>query len=197
MSLVDRIKGILLDPKAEWPRIAAEPATVQSLYTSWIMILAAIGPVVILLSSLLFAASLGFTSAFAVRAAVAAYVNSLVVVALLALIADTLAPSFGGSKDYIRSLKLIAYSFTAVWVAQIALIVPVLGWLVVLAALIYGFYLFFIGAPMLGRCSADRVVPYTIVVVLCAVVVGIIVQRLLFAVLGFGVGVPGAMGMVR
>ena len=197
MSLVDRVKGILLDPKAEWPRIAAEPATVQSLYTGWIMILSAVGPIMILVSSLLFASTLGFTSAFAVRAAVAAYVNSLVVVALLALIVDVLAPSFGGTKDHVRSLKLVAYSFTAAWVAQIALIVPILGWLVVLAALIYGFYLFLLGAPVLGRCSADRVVPFTIVVVLCAIVVGIIVQRLLFAVLGFGTTVPGTMSMLR
>jgi len=95
-------------------RIAAEPATVQSLYTGWIMILSAVGPIMILVSSLLFASTLGFTSAFAVRAAVAAYVNSLVVVALLALIVDALAPSFGGTKDYVRSLKLVAYSFTEI-----------------------------------------------------------------------------------
>ena len=45
MTIIDRIKGILLDPRAEWPRIATEPATVQSLYTGWIMLLAAIWPI--------------------------------------------------------------------------------------------------------------------------------------------------------
>ena len=95
-----------------------------------------------------------------------------------------------------RSLKLVAYSFTAVWVAQIALIVPVLGWLVVLVAAFYGFYLFFLGAPLLGRCSVDKAVPFTVVVVLCAIVLGIIVQRILFAGLLIG-AVPGAMGLVR
>ena len=44
MNLVDRVKGILVEPRNEWVKIAAEPATVQSLYTGWIMILAAIGP---------------------------------------------------------------------------------------------------------------------------------------------------------
>jgi hypothetical protein len=44
MALLDRVKGILLEPRAEWPKIAAEPATTQSLYTGWIMIFAAIGP---------------------------------------------------------------------------------------------------------------------------------------------------------
>ena len=47
MNLVDRIKGILVEPRNEWPKIAAEPATVQSLYTGWIMILAAIGPIAV------------------------------------------------------------------------------------------------------------------------------------------------------
>jgi hypothetical protein len=196
MSLTDRIKGILLAPRDEWPKIAAEPATVQSLFTGYVMILAAIGPVMILLSSALFA-GFGFGFGFGLRAAIAAYINALVGVAVLALIVDVLAPSFGGSKDYVRSLKLVAYSFTAVWVAEITLIVPVLGWLIVLAGAIYGFYLFFLGAPLLGRCAVDKAVPYTIVVVLCAIVLSIIVQRVLFALIGMGPAMPGSMGMLR
>lgn len=197
MNLVDRTKAILLDPRAEWPRIATEPATVQSLYTGWIMLLAAIGPVMILLSTALFTSGLGFGFAFGLRAAIAAYINALIGVAVLAMIVDVLAPSFGGTKDYVRSLKLVAYSFTPVWVAQIALIVPVLGWLIVLAGAIYGFYLFFLGAPLLGRCSVEKAVPYTIVVVLCAIVLSIIIQRILFALIGIGAVMPGSVGMLR
>ena len=197
MNVVDRIKGILLDPRAEWPRIATEPATVQSLYTGWIMLLAAIGPLMILLSTTLFTSALGFGFGFGVRAAIAAYINALIGVAVLAMIVDVLAPSFGGAKDYVRSLKLVAYSFTSVWVAQIALIVPVLGWLIVLAGAIYGFYLFFLGAPLLGRCSVEKAVPYTIVVVLCAIVLSIIIQRILFALIGLGTAMPGSVGLLR
>jgi hypothetical protein len=196
MNLVDRVKSILLDPKNAWPRIAAEPATVQSIYTGWVMILAAIGPIIILLRSLVLSTGMMFGPSLALRAAVAGYVNSLVGVALLALIVDVLAPSFGGSKDYLRSLKLVAYSFTPLWVAQIALIVPFLGLLVVLVALIYGFYLFFIGAPLLARASEAKAVPYTIVVVLCAIVVAVIIQRIMFAVMGFGTVMNGGAGLV-
>jgi hypothetical protein len=195
MNLVTRAQNILLAPRTEWPTIATEPATAQSLYTNWVMILAAIGPVMIILASALFGGGFGF--GFGVRAAIAAYVNSLVAVALLALVVDVLAPSFGGTKDYLRSLKLVAYSFTAVWVAQVALIVPVLGWLVVLAGLLYGFYLFFLGAPLLGRSSVEKAVPFTIVVILCAIVLGIIIQRVIFAVIGFGPAAPGGMSLLR
>ena len=52
MNLIERIKSILLNPKEEWPKIAAEPATVQSLYVGYIMILAAIGPIVVVVRSL-------------------------------------------------------------------------------------------------------------------------------------------------
>ena len=196
MNVIDRIKGILLSPRTEWPKIAGEPATVQSLYAGYVMILAAIGPVMILLSTGLFA-GMGFGMGFGVRAAIASYINSLIGVAVLALIVDVLSTSFGGSRDYVRSLKLVAYSFTAVWIAELTLIVPVLGWLVVLAGAIYGFYLFFLGAPLLGRCAADKAVPYTIVVVLCAIVLSIIVQRILFGLIGLGAAVPGSVGMLR
>jgi len=192
MNLVQRVQAIVLEPRSEWPRVATEPATVQSIYTNWVMILAAIGPLTLVLLSMTFG-GLGF----GLRAAVAAYVNSLIAVALLAAVVDVLAPSFGGSKDFMRSLKLVAYSFTPVWVAQVALIVPALGWVLILVAMLYGFYLFFLGAPLLGRCSVDRAIPFTIVAILCAVVLGVIVQRILFAVMGFGPMGSDPMSLLR
>jgi hypothetical protein len=52
MSIVDRVKNILMSPKTEWPVIAGEATTTQALYTGYIMILAAIGPVALLLRSM-------------------------------------------------------------------------------------------------------------------------------------------------
>jgi len=54
MNPVERVKAILFAPKTEWAKIAVEPATVQSVYTGWVMILGAIGPLMVLLSSLMF-----------------------------------------------------------------------------------------------------------------------------------------------
>ena len=193
MSVADRIKGILLSPRTEWPKIDSETATVQSIYTGYVMILAVIGPIMVLLSSLMFPA-LGV--AFGVRSALTMYIMHLVSVAVIALIADLLAPTFGGSKDYVRSLKLVAYSITAVWVAEIALIVPVLGGLVVLVGAIYGFYLFFVGAPLLGRCTSDKAVPFTIVVVLGTIVLMFIVRAIVFGAV-YPPLASGSYGLVR
>jgi len=180
MALLDRIKGILLAPKSEWPKIAAEPDTVQGLYTGWIMILAAIGPLAMLLGM----GQLGM--AYGVRLAVMSYVNHLVGVAVIALIVDQLAPTFGGRKDFLASLKLVAYSFTAVWIAQITWLLPPLAMIVMLLAAIYAFYTFFLGAPVLARCSNDKAVVFTIVVLLCAIVLLYIVQRVIY-----GFNMPG------
>jgi len=105
-----------------------------------------------------------------------------------------LATNFGGSKDFVAALKLTAYSFTAAWVAQIALLVPVLGWLVVLAAAIYSFYLFFLGAPILKKCTGDKAAVFTIVVLLCAIVLTYL-MRLVVMNLGFGGATGAGMGV--
>jgi len=193
MTLVDRVKTILLEPRAEWPKIATEPATVQSIYTGWVMILAAIAPLMFLLSSLVFS---GLGLGFGLRAAIGMYVMALISVAVVALVADLLAPTFGGTKDYLRSLKLVAYSFTSVWVAGIALIVPALGALVVLVGAIYAFYLFFLGAPLLGRSSLDKAIPYTLVVVLGTIVLMYVIRAILFGII-YAPMAGGVMGAVR
>ncbi len=107
MNLVDRIKNILLSPRTEWPKIAGEAATVQSLYVGYILVLAAIAPLALLIRS----------GGVAIAAAIAQYVIALVITYLMALIVDTLAPTFNGTKDFTQSLKLVAYSYTAPWVA--------------------------------------------------------------------------------
>ena len=42
MALIERVQSILLRPKQTWPVIAAEPADVASIYTGYVVILAAI-----------------------------------------------------------------------------------------------------------------------------------------------------------
>jgi hypothetical protein len=186
VNLLNRVKNILMAPREEWPIIAGEAATPQSLYLGYIMILAAIGPAVLLLTY-------GGLGSFGIRVAIAAYVNSLIGVAVLALIVDVLSTNFGGTRDFTAALKLIAFSFTATWVAQVALFLPWLGWLVVLAGAIYGFYLFFLGAPVLKKCTPDKAGVFTIVVLLCAIVLMYLV-RLIILNLGFGAGM-GMSGM--
>ena len=45
MNLVDRIKGILLQPKSEWSKIESEPGDAGYLLSNYVAILAAIAPI--------------------------------------------------------------------------------------------------------------------------------------------------------
>src|SRR3954471_12640898 len=139
MNLVDRIKGMLVEPRSEWVTVAAEPATAQSLYTGWIMILAAVGPIALLVAM------------NSIQFALAQYVLSLITTFVLAVIVDALAPTFGGTKDFVASLKLVAYSYTAAWLSGVFLLLGTLGYLLTLVATIYAFYTFVLGAPVLGK----------------------------------------------
>ena len=176
MLQIDRLKNILLTPKTEWPVIAGETATVQSLYVSYIMILAAIGPVALALR-------FGIASA-GVTFAIVNYVVALAVAYVLALVIDALAPSFGGEKNFVRSLQLVAYSLTASWLAGVFNLLGVIGGLVGLVASLYSIYTLYLGAPVMRKCSADKAVAFTVVVVLVAIVVGGVLSWVMYSILG-------------
>lgn len=186
MALIDRVKNILLTPRTEWPVISGETATVQSLFMGYILILAAIGPLALALRNGIFGIGLGF--------AVVSYVVSVAMVYVMAWIIDALAPTFGGEKNFVRSLQLIAYAYTAAWVAGIFHLLPVIGGILAFAAAIYSFYTLYLGIPLMKKCPQAKAVVYTIVVALCGIVVGIVIFNVLFSLL-LGGSMAGMMGM--
>jgi len=184
MALVDRVKNILLTPKTEWPVIAGEAATTQSIYVGYVMILAAIGPIAMALRG----------GVVGTTAALLAYAISLGITYLLALIVDALAPTFGGEKNFLQSLKLVAYSYTAAWLAGIFQLLPFLGGVIGLLAAIYAFYTFYLGVPVMKKCPGEKAVAYTIVIVICGLVLGLVIGgALMTAVVGGGMMGVGMM----
>jgi hypothetical protein len=203
MNLVDRVKNILLSPKTEWPVIAGEQTDVKSLYLGYIMILAAIPAIAGVIAAMLIGGMLGsvagraglgaMTGGIAIVHAIVSYIISLVVVFVVALIIDALAPTFGGTKSQINALKLVAYSATAGWVASIATIIPVLGWIVAIIGSLYGIYLLYLGLPVLMKNPEDKTVVYLVVVV----VVYIVLTWILSAILVGGLMGSMMLGGVR
>jgi len=191
-KMIARVKAILLTPKTEWPVIAAEPATVADLYKNWIVILAAIPAVAGLLGM---SAFLGL--AFGLKYAVIDYLLSLAMVYVVALIIDALAPSFGGEKNQVQALKTVAYGMTSAWVAGIALIVPVLGWLVALAGGIYSIYLIYLGLPSTMKSPQEKAGGYTAVTIIIAIVLKWICSLIVAGAIGTGMVASGALGSVH
>jgi hypothetical protein len=194
MSLVARAKAILMSPKTEWGVIDGEQATVGSLYSGYIMPLAAVPAVASFIGlSLIGTGGLRWGTGAALTMAVASYVGALVGTYVLALIVDALAPSFGGQKNQIQALKVAAYSSTASWVAGIFSLVPALSVLAILG--LYSLYLLFLGLPTLMKAPQEKAAGYTVVAVICAIVIYAVLGWITAMVLpgrGFG-GMSGIM----
>jgi Yip1-like protein len=189
-ALIARVRDLLLQPKEEWPKIAAEPATVGSLYANYVIYLAAIPVLCTLIGSLVFGYGFGgFTyrpSFFgAVATAILQYAMQLGGIYVFALIIDALAPRFGGTKDRVGAFKLAAYGATASWLAGVFYLFPVLHVLALLG--LYSLYLIYTGVPVLMRVPAERALAFTGALIAIGLVIGLVIA----AVIGALVPVPG------
>ena len=170
MSIVERVKRLLLSPDPEWSVIAAEPATLSGLITGYALPLAALSAIGSLLGSLLVLGDLGL--GFAVRVAVIGLVMSLVGVVVLSVIIDALAPTFGAAKNSTSAAKVAAYAPTPAWIGGFFQIIPFIGSVIALIGALYALYLLYLGLMRVMKSPSDKAVGYTVVVVVIAIVVG-------------------------
>ncbi len=189
MGLVDRVKNILLTPRTEWTAIESESATVASLYTGYVIPLAAIPAVAGFIGMSVIGYSVMGTRLQAPMGtgltwAIVQYIGSLAGVYVLALVIDALAPNFGGQKNPMLALKVAAYSATASWVAGIFNLIPGLSILGILG--LYSLFLLFLGLPQLMKAPADKAMGYTVVTVIAAVVIFFVVGMIASRAVGFG-----------
>ena len=177
-ALIERAKNILLQPKAEWPKIEAEPATVGSIYSNYVIYVAALPVLATLIGSLVF--GYGITGVTfrpslgaALTTAVLQYALQLGAVYVFAMIIDWLAPRFSGESNRVNAFKLAAYSATASWLAGSFALVPALAFLSILG--LYSIYLLYTGAPVLMKIAGDRSFTYTAAVIVAGILLSLIV----------------------
>jgi len=197
-KIIARVRAILTSPKTEWPVIAAEPATVQGLYTNYILIVAALPAIAgFIKNSLIGISLLGVTwrapFGSGLAGMVLQYVLSLVLVYVMSLIVNALAPSFGGQKDPVQALKSVAYAWTASWVAGVAVILPWIGWLIALAGGVYAIYLLYLGLSATMHSPTEKTPGYTAVSIIIGIVLGWIVSMIVAAVVGTAAMTGAAM----
>ena len=174
-SLVDRVKAILLKPEPTWPVIAAEPATPGDLITKYALPLIAIGPIAGFIGGQLFGygmLGISFKPSLmgGLTTALITFVMGVISAVVISLVADFLAPKFGGTADRTSAFKLVVYSLTAGWVGGILGLIPSLSFVGALAGF-YGLYLYYLGATPLLKVPQDKAVGFTAVTVVCAAVV--------------------------
>jgi hypothetical protein len=196
-GLADRVKAVLTSPKETFTTLAAEPATPGELMMRWALPLAAIGPVASFIGGQVFGyGAFGFSYkpglVSGLVTAVVSYVIGLVMIAVLALIADFLAPKFGGTADRTSAFKLAVYGATASWVGGIVGIWPALSMLGLLFGL-YSLYLLYLGAKPFMKVPEDKALGFTALTILCAIVLSLVTAPVVAGITGlFGAG-PAAM----
>ena len=176
MNLVQRVQDILLRPRETWPQIDAESTDTAAIYKGYLMILAAIGPVCSFIGLSVLGLGFGFRMPLlaGLSMAVVHYVLTLVMIYVMALIVDALAPSFGGQRSTLQALKVVAYGSTASLVGGVFGLFPAL-WILGLLASLYSLYLFFLGLPVLMKCPPDKAAVYTAAVAVVGLVASLIV----------------------
>lgn len=197
MKIVERAKAIVLSPKATWETIDTEPADAASLFTGYLMLLAAIPAVcgfvgMSLVGAGAFGVSFRVPIVSGLVSMVVSYVLSLVGVYVLGLIINALAPKFGGAASSIQALKLAVYASTAAMLGGVFSLLPALAMLGLLTAL-YSVYLLYTGLPVLMKSAREKSAAYTALVVLAAIVLGLVVGAISALVMPRGAS-PWAVG---
>ena len=204
-SFLHRIKGLLLSPQSEWRVIADEPASLQSIYREYVLILALIPAACGFLSGVYrgwIVPNVHYYPIGPIRGlgyAVVSYALSVVAVFIFSAVIDLLAPTYGGRRHPVQALKAAAYSYTGIALGGLASLFVWLGFVVALAGLAYSIFLLNTGLAHTMRSDPDRNAAYTAVTIVIGLLLTWGVGSIVRAVVGFGMFGPwgpfGAHGL--
>lgn len=195
MKIIDRIKGIILNPKNEWNTIQQEKQGNTELLTSYLIPLVIIPIAASFIGYGLIGRNLAFfghvgSLSLGIRYAIMMLLNMLVGIYLTAFVIDLLAPSFGATKNFNNALRLVVYSYTPTLVAGIFYVLPSLSILVMLASL-YGLYILYFGIKPMMKAPDDKVTVYFIVSIVVLIAVYFVIGAIVSAVLIRSAFMPG------
>jgi hypothetical protein len=186
MNLIDRVKNIIASPNKEWDVIAAEQPDTSKIVTGYVLPLTALAAIAAFIGyGLIGFRILGFRVTgmeWGLYYALTAFIAGIASVYLTALVIDMLAPSFNSEKNFNRSLQLVAYSFTPMWIGGLLSIFPPIALIGSLFG-IYGLYLLYLGIPKLKKTPADKHVGYFVVSLIALIVVYWILVWILHSIL--------------
>lgn len=176
-SIVERAKAIILTPKDEWPKIVAEPQTQGEILKGYVLPLAAIGPLSGLIAAIFgfgfFSFSYGSVFISLLASTIIRYGLTIGSVFLLTFLANALAPKFSGESNGLRAFQLIAYGYTAFWLAGIFWLIPTLAVFTLLG--LYSIYLLYTGSTALLKVPQDQAVGFTGAIALAAIALALII----------------------
>lgn len=184
-GIFNRAKAIIMQPSAEWAKIATETDQPMSVFLRYALPLIALGPIAGFIGGQVFGIGgfginirIGLMTGLTM--AIVGLVLAMASVWLLAFVANFLSPKFGGKDDFAAAFRLIAYSWTAAWVVGIFGLIPMLGILGILG--LYSLYLLYLGVTPVMGVPQDKAVGYTVATVVVAIVCYFIVGAVAAAI---------------
>ena len=198
MTLIDRVKNIITNPNKEWDVISTEQPDAGKIITGYVLPLAGMAAIAAFIGYGLIGFNVfGFRVSgvnWGLYQALTILIGAIVSVYITALVVDMLAPSFGSQKNFNRSVQLVAYSFTPMWIGGILAIFPPIALIGGLFGL-YGLYLLYIGLPKLKLTPPDKQIGYFVVTLIVTLVVYFVIawilQSLFMNILGLSYGYGG------
>lgn len=204
MSLIERVKNIIVTPKTEWDKIATEEQSMSSVITSYVLPLTLVGAVAVFIGYGLIGVDTGFLGYrikgmnWGLYMAINKFVTGILSVLLSAFVVDMLAPSFASEKNINKSTQLVAYAYTPAMVGSILGILPMLAIIGGLFGL-YGIYLWYLGLGPIKKTPEDKKVVYLvvsiIVLIVISFVVGLIMTKILAGVFGINMLNPSNLSL--
>lgn len=183
--LIDRIKLVLVQPKEAWAKISNEQTDLKDFLMSYVLPLVLIPTI----ASFIGYGLIGMGSYFKVASlnwglhqAILAFLGAFLGVFISAFCIHKLAPTFNTQVSLANAIKLVAYSYTPIWLAGVFNILPSLSIISLLAG-IYSLYILYIGFVPITNVSEEKKTSYFIVSLILVIVVSVIVSLVIGAIL--------------
>ncbi|MBN1998481.1 YIP1 family protein [candidate division KSB1 bacterium] len=188
-KLFERVKNIIISPHKTWEEIRDENFTQMEIVKNYLAYLLGAAVIAFFIGHAIFGrfyprgaglrisffGGIVWMFLFFVCAVAAVYVSSIVI--------SSLAVNFEATKNDLAAFKLVTYSFTPALVGGLLNIIPSLSFLGVLFGA-YGFYLFYLGTPILLKCPKDKVLSFVFV----AGIVTLLIVSIAWGVAGLALG---------
>ncbi len=185
-------KNVVLSQQSEWTRVMSDENDKSSLMR-YGMTLIVITYAIMLVLSLVFNSGMGvfvsFSMTYVITMIVIQFVLAIASLYFIPMILAAIAPSFGGKNDALNALKLYVFVETPAWIGMAVSRLPVIGWLVAIAAAIYAIYLFWLHVSEAMTVPEDKKIGY--------VIVSVIVLAVIYFVIGaIGAGIAAMVSPV-
>jgi len=179
-KIIERVKGLVLKTRETWGTIAAEDASISSLFKEYVFLTAAVPAAAAFLGKWLigikipFAGFYRFSFGSSLLHSLVSYVLIVAGIWALGMVISWLAPRFGGERDDVKGMKVAVFTYLPFLVAGVLQLIPSLSPLVFLAGL-YCLYILYIGLPIVMGTPKEKSVAYILVTLVAFVLIYIIV----------------------